>query len=144
MIEKGYEWDATLMPVSSVGAMGSRDFEKQVMPLCKAKQIAVLGMKGFGGSSRAELHAQTSIEKVLQYSLSYPQLCTQIVGFDKADYVDQAVTASITKPFTPEQREAYAANLNFEPGSAQYLAQHQAGALNDAGGCCVRRDPHNG
>jgi len=144
MIEKGYEWDATLMPVSSVGAMDSREFETQVMPLCKAKQIAVLGMKGFGGSSRAALHAKTNIEKVLQYSLSYPQLCTQIVGIDKVGYVDQAVTASVVKPFTPEQREAYAAKFNFEPGSAQYLAQHHGGALNEAGGCCVRRDQHNG
>lgn len=143
MIEKGYAWDATLMPVSSVGAMGSREFEKQVMPVCEAKGVAVLGMKGFGGSRRNALHAETSIENVLQYSLSYPQLCTQIVGIDKVDYVDQAVTASVSKPFTPEQRESYAAKFDFEPGSAQYLAQHHGGPLYEAGSCCIRRDKHN-
>ena len=71
MIEGGYEWDATLMPVSVVGALKSRAFEEDTMPLCKKHNIAVLGMKGFGGSRRTHLHGQTNVEEVLRYALSY-------------------------------------------------------------------------
>lgn len=108
LIEGGYEWDATLMPVSSVNALHSREFERKIMPLAKEKGMAVLGMKGFGGSRRAYLHGKTDITKVIRYSLSYPELCTQLIGIDKMDYLHQAVAASPSKPMTPEEREEFA------------------------------------
>ncbi|WP_309383385.1 aldo/keto reductase [Cerasicoccus frondis] len=108
LIEGGYDWDATLMPVSVVNALNSREFERKVMPLCNAKQIAVLGMKGFGGSRRTHLHGKTNITEVLRYSLSYPEVCTHLVGIDKLPYLDAAVAASPSKPMTPIEREEFA------------------------------------
>lgn len=143
MIDRGYEWDAVLMPISSVGAMGSRKYEKLVIPICEKKGVAVLGMKGFGGSRRTELHKQTSAEKVLQYSLSHPQLCTQIMGIDKVDYVNQAAVASMTKPFTVAEREAYAAQFEFAPGTPEFAAQYHGEKLYEEGSCCLRRDKEN-
>lgn len=133
IINKGYDWDATLMPVSVVGALKSRAFEKEVMPLCVEKNIAVLGMKGFGGSRRTHLHGKTNIEEVLRYSLSYPQVCTHVVGFDKVEYVEMAVAASPATPMTPEDRLQFA--VNDHPDSPDYYALHHGEGYYESG-CC--------
>jgi predicted aldo/keto reductase-like oxidoreductase len=123
LIQKGYAWDATLMPVSALGALSSRQFEKDVMPLCVEKNIAVLGMKGFGGSKRAFLHGKTNIEEVVRYSLSYPQVCTHVIGVDKIDYVDQAVLAAAKSPMTKSERTEHIARVARDGGAeyAMYL-----------------------
>lgn len=125
LIEGGYEWDATLMPVSVVGALDSRKFEHEIMPLCEAKEIAVLGMKGFGGSRRTHLHGQTNIQEVLQYALSYPQVCTHLVGIDKLEYVDQAVAGTAAQPFSADKRKMFA--VNDAPDSPDYAALQHGG-----------------
>ncbi|CAI8280464.1 MAG: Uncharacterised protein [Opitutia bacterium UBA7350] len=126
LIEGGYSWDATLMPVSVVGALKSRAFEKETMPLCEQHDIAVLGMKGFGGSRRTHLHEKTNAQEVLQYSLSYPQVCCHVVGVDKMEYVDQAVAGCAADPFEAKERARFAVNEG--PDSPDYIAmQHGAG-----------------
>ena len=111
IIEKGYPWDATLMPVSALGALSSRAFEKEVMPLCVQKNIAVLGMKGFGGSKRPHLHGKINVEEVVRYSLSYPQVTTHCVGIDKYEYVDPLVAAASKTPMTVAERDSFVAKL---------------------------------
>lgn len=135
LIEGGYEWDATLMPVSVVGALDSRAFERDIMPLCEEKQIAVLGMKGFGGSRRTHLHGRTNAQEVLQYSLSYPAVCTHVVGIDKLDYLNQAVVAAVAKPFSTEKRASFV--VNTEPDSADYAAMQYGGKHYETA-CCPR------
>ncbi|MEM1223549.1 MAG: aldo/keto reductase [Verrucomicrobiota bacterium] len=135
MIEGGYEWDATLMPVSVVGALSSRAFEKEVMPLCEEKNIAVLGMKGFGGSRRTHLHYKTNVEEVLRYALSYDQVCTHLVGIDKLEYVDMAVAGTGSKPMVSGDRARYA--VNDAPDSPDYAAM-QHGAEHYEEGCTYR------
>jgi len=134
LIEGGYEWDATLMPVSVLGALKSREFEADTMPLCVENNIAVLGMKGFGGSRRTYLHSKTNPEELLRYSLSYPQVCCHVIGVDKVEYVDQAVAASSAIPMLPEDRAQYAVD---EVGDAAALAH--GGALYEKGTCCGGR-----
>lgn len=108
MIQLGYEWDAMLIPISAQNAMKSRTFEK-VIPQCGKKGIAVLGMKGFGGQRRSDLHKKTSAEEILRYSLSYPEVCTQLIGIDQVKFLDKAiVAASSITPMTHEERLAYA------------------------------------
>jgi len=138
LIEGGYEWDATLMPVSIVGALKSRQFEADTMPLCVEKNIAVLGMKGFGGSRRTELHGKTNPEELLRYSLSYPQVCTHVIGVDKLEYVDQAVAGSAATPMQPADRAQYAVD---EVGDAAALAH--GGILYEKDACC-NRGQHGG
>jgi len=123
LIKKGYEWDATLMPVSALGALSSRKFEKDVMPLCVEKNIAVLGMKGFGGSKRAHMHGLTTVEDVVRYSLSYPQVCTHVVGVDKIEYVDPAAIAATKTPMTTDERSAHITDVARRGGAefAMYL-----------------------
>jgi aryl-alcohol dehydrogenase-like predicted oxidoreductase len=138
LIEGGFEWDATLMPVSIVGALSSREFEKMVMPLCEEKNIAVLGMKGFGGSRRTHLHSQTSVQDVLRYSLSYPKVCTHVVGVDKVDYVNQAVAASAASPMSAEERLAFV--VNDAPDSPDFAALQHGGRYYESG-CCGGSSP---
>lgn len=132
IIEGGYEWDATLMPVSVVGALKSRKFEKEVMPLCIEKTIAVLGMKGFGGSRRTSLHDKTNVEEVLRYSLSYPQVCTHVVGIDKLEYARQAVAASVSTPMDTAERDQFFARHS--PDDDAFATNH-GGQLYESG-CC--------
>ena len=136
LIKGGFDWDATLMPVSVMGALSSRTFEAEVMPLCEEKNIAVLGMKGFGGSRRTHLHEQTNVEEVLRYSLSYQQVCTHLVGMDKMEYVDMAVAGTAAAPMSAADRARYV--VNDSPDSPDYAALHHGGPHYE-GGCTHRR-----
>ena len=132
IIDGGFEWDATLMPVSVVGALSSRGFEREVMPKCVEKNIAVLGMKGFGGSRRTHLHGRTSASEVVRYSLSYPQVCTHVIGIDKPEFVDAAVLASAETPMDAGERGRFA--VDDAPGSPDHLAMRHGGGHYE-GGC---------
>ncbi|MEO0452781.1 MAG: aldo/keto reductase [Verrucomicrobiota bacterium] len=121
IIEKGYPWDATLMPVSALGALSSRAFEKEVMPLCVEKNIAVLGMKGFGGSKRSHLHGKITVEEVVRYALSYPQVTTHCVGIDKYEYVEPLIAAASKTPMAVDERNEFVAQLKANGGEAYAL-----------------------
>ncbi|GAB4172072.1 MAG: aldo/keto reductase [Terrimicrobiaceae bacterium] len=124
MVEGGYPFDASLMPVSVLGALSSRRFEEVVMPVLAAKDIAVIGMKGFGGSRRAHLHGFVTAESVVRYSLSYPEVCTHLIGIDRMEYVDAAVAASQLPPMDAAERSRFLADVAARGGErfANYLA----------------------
>lgn len=119
IIEKGYPWDSTLMPVSGLGALSSRAFERDVMPLCVEKNISVLGMKGFGGSKRAHLHGKINVEEVVRYALSYPQVTSHCVGIDKDEYLEPLVAAAAKKPMSSAERSEFVTQLKAN-GGEQY------------------------
>lgn len=133
MLERGYEFDATLMPVSALGALSSRAFEQIVMPELSKRRVAVLGMKGFGGSKRAHLHKLVNAERVVRYSLSYPEVCTHVIGMDKYEFIDQAVAAAGKTPMTPEERATFA-QWCADQGGSQYATYLQPG-YRDGHGC---------
>ena len=123
LIQRGFDWDATLMPVSALGALSAQRFEREVMPLCEQKNIAVLGMKGFGGSKRAFLHGKTNVEEIVRYSLSYQQVCSHMIGIDKLPYVNEAAHATQKKPMSTFERERHVFNLKAQNAEqyAMYL-----------------------
>lgn len=132
MLRGGYAFDATLMPVSALGALSSRRFEEVVMPELVARNVACLGMKGFGGSKRAHLHGLVTAETVLRYSLSYPQVCTHVIGIDKMEFLEEAVSASGKTPMTPAEREVFTLALA-EKGAARHAVYLKDGYRD--GGC---------
>jgi aryl-alcohol dehydrogenase-like predicted oxidoreductase len=134
ILEGGYDFDATLMPVSALGALSSRSFEKTVMPELVKRRVAVIGMKGFGGSKRAHLHALVDAEKVVRYSLSYPDVCTHLIGMDQVRFVDEALAAAGKTPMTVEEREAFAVACK-ERGGEQFASYLQPGHRD--GGCTL-------
>jgi len=133
ILDGGYPFDASLQPVSALGTLSSRRFETEVIPALAAKKIAVIGMKGFGGSKRSSEKGLMSAEKVLRYSLSYPEVCTHLIGVDQFPYVEQAVMASSLTPMTPEERKAFVAWCD-QRGGATYAMHCQPGHRD--GGCC--------
>ena len=132
ILRGGYEFDASLMPVSALGALSSRKFEQIVMPELIKQNVAVIGMKGFGGSRRAHLHGLVSPETVLRYSLSYPQVCTHLIGMDKYPFIDQAAMATSKTPMTVPEREAFKVAIA-DRGGAEYAVYLQEGYQD---GCC--------
>ena len=136
MIEGGYPFDATLMPVSVLGnTLHAKEFDTVVMPLLKQKGIACIGMKGFGGSKRANLHGMININQVINYTLSYPDVTTQCIGIDSMAFAQQAVVAAReAKPMTPEEREKFIVSIQAR-GGADY-AQHLQPGYHD-GACCI-------
>jgi aryl-alcohol dehydrogenase-like predicted oxidoreductase len=134
ILRGGYSFDASLMPVSALGALSSRKFEEVVMPELVKQNCAVLGMKGFGGSRRAHLHGLVNAETVVRYSLSYPQVCTHLVGMDKYEYIDAAALAAAKTPMTVPEREAFTVQLAAQ-GGASYASYLREGYRDD-GSCC--------
>ncbi len=133
MLQGGYSFDATLMPVSALGALSSRSFEKIVMPELIQRRVAVIGMKGFGGSKRAHLHGLVNAEKVVRYALSYPDVCTHMIGMDEFRFVDEALAVAGKTPMTVEERDALAVACAAQ-GGEQYASYLQPGHRD--GGCC--------
>ena len=136
MIEGGFPFDASLMPVSVLGnTLHAKEFDTVVMPLLKEKGIACIGMKGFGGSKRASLHGMVTINQVINYALSYPDVTTQCIGIDSMTFAQQAVAAALSaNPMTPEERQKFIASIQAR-GGAEYAAFLKEG-YND-GACCV-------
>ena len=133
IIQGGYPFDASLQPVSALGTLHSRRFETEVIPALAEKKIAVIGMKGFGGSKRSGEKGLMTAEKVMRYSLSYPEVCTHLIGVDKFEYVDQAVVASSKSPMDAAERKAFAEWCD-RMGGAAYAMHAQPG--HQDGACC--------
>ena len=72
-------------------------------------------------------------DKVMRYALSYPEVCTHMIGVDQFPYVEQAVLASAQTPMTPEERKAFAAWCD-RMGGAEYAMHCQPGHRD--GSCC--------
>lgn len=132
MLKGGYPFDASLMPVSALGALSSRRFEEVVMPELVKRDVAVLGMKGFGGSRRAHLHGLVNAETVLRYSLSYPQVCTHVIGMDKMEFLDQALLAASKTPMTPKERADFQVAVAGK-GGAEYAVYLRDGYRDGCG-----------
>ena len=136
LIESGYPWDASLLPVSVLGnTLHAKEFDKTVLPLMQEKGIAAIGMKGFGGSKRANLHGMVTVQQVVDYALSYPEVTTQCIGIDSMTFAQQAVAAALdAKPMSIEERNKFIASIEAR-GGAEYAAFLKPG-YND-GACCV-------
>jgi len=133
MLEGGYAFDASLMPVSALGALSSRRFEEIVMPELLKRDVATIGMKGFGGSKRAHLHGLVNATTVLRYSLSYPQVCTHLIGMDKYEQTAAAALASAKTPMSPKERDEFQVAVAAR-GGAEYAVYLREG-YSDCGGC---------
>jgi aryl-alcohol dehydrogenase-like predicted oxidoreductase len=133
ILDGGYPFDASLQPVSALGTLDSRKFETETIPELAKRQIAVIGMKGFGGSKRSSEKGLMTAEKVMRYSLSYPEVCTHLIGVDKFEYVDQAVVAASKSPMDAAERKAFAGWCD-QMGGAAYAMHAQPG--HQDGACC--------
>ena len=74
MLNKGYDWASSQMPINPMDYF-YRSFEKEVVPLCLAKDVGVIGMKCLGGGPReGEIPNTTQVtaEMCVRWALSVP------------------------------------------------------------------------
>ena len=100
MLAKPHAWDATQMPINVMDAH-FRSFEKEVVPVCLAKNTGVIGMKGLGGGGvegRFPAKAGLSVEECYRYCLSLP-IASQAMGVTSMAQLKQDV--QIARNFQP-------------------------------------------
>jgi predicted aldo/keto reductase-like oxidoreductase len=99
MLDKPFDWDSAQMPINVMDAH-YRSFQSQVVPIALGKNVGVIGMKGYGGSSPEGIMAKSglTVAEAYRYALSQP-VSAQVVGLITLDQVKQAV--ALARSFTP-------------------------------------------
>jgi predicted aldo/keto reductase-like oxidoreductase len=111
MLSKNFAWETAQMP-NNVADATFRSFQKQVMPVCLKKNVAVLGMKGMGGRDGILLGKEKlTAEECLRYSLSSP-VAVQIVGMTSVEELKKNVAVARSfKPLTADERNTLLARV---------------------------------
>lgn len=105
MLEQGFPWDAVQMPLNVLDAHYA-SFEREIVPLCQAQGIAVLGMKSNAGGHLKDTGSGITPEEALAYAMSLP-VATVISGMDSLDVLRRNLAvANDFEPLTDAEREA--------------------------------------
>ena len=123
MLDKPFDWDTAQMPINVLDA-SYRSFQKQVVPVCLAKGVGIIGMKGMGGGGTGvgTIAEQTDLTpaECYRYALSLP-VSTQVVGLVNVDQVKQAVAlARSFEPMDDEARAAMVARVQAVAGDGRF------------------------
>jgi predicted aldo/keto reductase-like oxidoreductase len=108
MLAKPYPWVTAQMPINVMDAF-YRSFQHEVLPVCRTKNVAVIGMKSLGGGPlNARIPSLTKItaEQCVRFALSLP-ITTLCRGYMKMDQLEEDLRiVRDFKPLTPaEKRE---------------------------------------
>ena len=104
MLDQGYEWDAVQMPLNVLDAQYERSFEKEILPVCVERGIAVLAMKVLcsGHLQRANV---VSPRQAHQYVYGLP-VTTLISGMDTTEYLHSNIETAVEyAPLSQEEKE---------------------------------------
>jgi len=103
MLEQGFPWDAVQMPLNVFDAHFA-SFEREIVPLCQDRGIAVLGMKSNAGGHLQKVQTSITPEDALRYAMSLP-VATVISGMDSLEVFRRNLkVAQEFTPLTPEAR----------------------------------------
>jgi predicted aldo/keto reductase-like oxidoreductase len=103
MLERGFAFDTVQMPIN-VFDPGWRSFELNVLPVAKAKGMAVFSMKSMGGSGEPITHGALTPTEALSYAMSVPGVSTTISGMESMAVLDQNLSIlSQFKPLSEQQ-----------------------------------------
>jgi len=100
MLNKPYDWDTAQMPINVMDAL-YRSFQHEVVPVCLAKQIGVLGMKSLaGGFPKGRIPSQGGVTAVdcIRFALTLP-VSSLVVGITSMEDLKQDV--AIARNFKP-------------------------------------------
>ncbi len=122
MLDKPHDWDATQMPINVMDTF-YRSFQNEVLPVCLAKSVGVIGMKGLsGGYPDGQLNSKAGlgVEECYRYCLSLP-VTTQVVGINTIEQLHQdiALARSFT-PMTLAERETLLAKVKDVAGDGRH------------------------
>ncbi len=97
MIQRGFPWDTTQMPINIGDYNRNVSFEKDVLPLCLENDIGVFAMKSNGMGRLKDSGIATPVEG-LRYAMSQ-KVSTVVSGIDSMDILDENIAAF--HAFTP-------------------------------------------
>ena len=122
MLNKGYDWAASQMPVNVMDAH-YRSFQKEVVPVCLTRDVGVIGMKSLGGGSpKGKIPSETAIshEQCRRYALSLP-VSTLVVGILSMEELQAEIRiARDFEPMSDGQRAAVVAQAAAEGGDGRH------------------------
>ncbi len=98
MLNRGFKFDTVQMPINAFDP-GWRSFEEQVLPVAKAKGMAVLSMKSMCGSGEPIVAGALTPTEALSYAMSVPGVSVTISGMESMEVLDQNL--AILKNFQP-------------------------------------------
>lgn len=105
LLGKPFAWDTCQMPINVLDA-SFRSFREEVVPLCLVNGVAVIGMKGLGGSGASLLRGGGIPAAVAyRYALSQP-VATQVVGMSRPE--ELALNLAVARSFVPMTAEEQA------------------------------------
>jgi len=119
MLDQGFPWDTVQMPINALDA-SYRSFEQQILPLCHAQNIGVIGMKSVASGHLLKGTGLTP-QEAIGYSLSQA-ISTLCVGCDSMQVLQQNL--AIGRGFHPfpeaeldriRAKAAPVSNGEFEP-----------------------------
>ncbi len=96
MLSYGFPFDAVQMPLNVFDG-SFRSFEQQVVPVCQARAIAVLGMKALGGEGDPVKKRAVTAQEAYRYAMS-TGATTTIMGVDSLKVLRQNL--KIARGFT--------------------------------------------
>ena len=100
-----YDFATVLMPLSAAdGGNGQKSFEKETMPVARAKGVGVIAMKTLGAGTLLQKKVAT-VSECLRYTWSLP-VATAIVGVDEIAHVESNVALAATaRPMVAWEQE---------------------------------------
>lgn len=120
MLDKPFDWDTCQMPINVMDA-SYRSFQKEVVPLCLAKNVGVIGMKGLGGSGAAIVtKGGVAAVDAYRYALSQP-VAAQVVGIQSlTDLAQNVALARGFKPMTEAEQAALVSRAKEAAADGRY------------------------
>ncbi len=110
MLSHDYDWDSVQMPLNVLDAH-FRSFEKNILPICQERNIAVLGMKSLASGNVLRTNT-VSAEEAISYAMNLP-VATVISGMNSLEILRKNIElARNFKPLSDEKRAAILSKTN--------------------------------
>jgi predicted aldo/keto reductase-like oxidoreductase len=120
MIRTGFHFDSVQMPLNPFDAT-FRSFHEQVVPEARRRNMAILGMKPFGGAADPLKKGVVTAEEALRYAMSVPGVTVTITGMEKPEVLRQNLRiAQNFTPMTPVEMKALANRVKQVAGDGRF------------------------
>lgn len=124
MLNKGYGWASSQMPINPLDHF-YRSFQREVVPMCLAKDVGVIGMKCLGGGRlEGEIPAKTAVtaEMCVRWALGLP-VSSIVRGYMSMEHLMADV--AIARGFQPLTEDARASIMRLaEPVAGDGRHEH--------------------
>lgn len=122
MLNKPFDWDSAQMPINVMDAH-YRSFQHEVVPVCLAKQVGVLGMKSLaGGFPKGRIPSQGGVTAVdcIRFALTQP-VSSLVVGIPSMEVLKQDVeVARNFKPMPEAEKSTLLSRIRDEASDGRH------------------------